>query len=141
VNACSSPHWQWLHWDLVRHKSENPGKLGSVLLLPLPIEEDDTDYSLVVPGKMPDGDVEIGFSLKRSAWGKGFATEACRRLLDFAFQETPLEVVVATFEIENIASKHVLDKVGFSNHGTRHCYGETSPDFRMTRIQWSRMQR
>ena len=33
------------------------------MLLPMPVEEDDTDYSLVVPGQMPDCDVEIGYFL------------------------------------------------------------------------------
>ena len=119
---------------------ETEEKYGSAFLLPMPIEEDDTDYSLVVPGKMPDGDVDIGFSLKRSAWGHGYATEACRRLLQFAFQETPLKEVVATFEEENISSKNVLEKAGFINRGTQRCYGDTSPNYRITREEWSKLQ-
>ena len=111
-------------------------KLGSVALLPIPIEEDDTDFSLVVPGTMPDGDIEIGYFLKPSAWGKGFATEACKRALQFAFEQTGLDEVVATFEVENTDSIHVLKKVGFKDHGTRRCYGEDGPNFRVTRDEW-----
>ena len=108
-------------------------KYGSVALLPIPIEEDDTDFGLVVPGLMPDGDIEIGYFLKRSVWGRGFATEACKRVLQFAFQETSLNEVVATFEEENAASRHVLEKAGFKNHGSRRCYGEDGPDYRISR--------
>jgi ribosomal-protein-alanine N-acetyltransferase len=54
-------------------------KYGSVALLPMPIEEDDTDFSLVTPGKMPEGDVEIGYFFKRSAWGRGYAIERSGR--------------------------------------------------------------
>ena len=112
-------------------------KFGSVFLLPMPIEEEDTNYDLVVPGEMPDGDVEIGFAYKRSAWGRGFATEACKRLLQFAFEETPLDEVVASFDEENTASRNVLSKSGFRDHGTMRCYGQYGPNFRITRQEWT----
>jgi len=113
-------------------------KYGSAALLPIPIEEDDTDFDLVVPGKMPDGDIEVGYFLKRSAWGRGFATEACELVLQFAFEKTPLHEVVATLEEKNIASRNVLEKAGFRRHGTRRCYGEDGPDYRISRNEWSR---
>lgn len=111
-------------------------KLGTVALLPMPIEEDDTDFDLVIPGQMPVGDVEIGYFLKRSAWGKGYATEVCNRILQMAFEDSPLDEVVATFETGNDASLHVLEKVGFVDCGTRRCYAEDGPDFRITRNAW-----
>ena len=114
-------------------------KYGSVALLPIPIDENDTDFDLVVPGTMPDGDIEIGYFLKRSAWGRGFATETCRRVLQFAFEKTTLIEVVATFEEENTASRNVLEKSGFKNHGSRRCYGEDGPDYRISRDAWSEM--
>ncbi len=110
---------------------EGGEKYGSVALLPIPIDEDDTDFSLVIPGSLPNGDIEIGYFLKRSAWNKGYATEACKRLLQFVFDETMLEEVVATFEEENTASRHVLEKAGFVNHGTMRCYGEDGPNYRI----------
>ena len=36
-------------------------KYGSGYLLPMPVDEDDTDWDLVVPGSMPDCDIEVGF--------------------------------------------------------------------------------
>ncbi len=119
---------------------ETGEKYGSAMLLPMPVEEDDTDYSLVVPGQMPDGDVEIGFFLKRSAWGHGFATEVCRRLLQFAFQDTPLNEVVASFDVENVASKNVLEKAGLVDRGIMRCCGEDGPNHRITRDEWYRLQ-
>ena len=115
-------------------------KLGSAALLPMPVEEDDTDFSLVIPGRMPDGDVEIGYFLKRSAWGQGYATETCKRLIRMAFEESPLTEVVATFDIGNVASRNVLEKVGFVNRGTMRCYGEEGPNYRITRDEWLRSQ-
>ncbi len=112
-------------------------KYGSAALLPIPIDEDDTDFSLVIPGNMPDGEIEIGYFLKRSAWGNGYATEACKRLIRFAFQETSIDEVVATFEDANAASKHVLNKAGFIDRGRMQCYGEDSPIYRITRDEWN----
>lgn len=113
-------------------------KYGSVALLPIPVDEDDTDFSLVVPGTMPDGEVEVGYFLKQSAWGRGYATEACIRVLQFAFQESPLQEVVATFEEENAASIRVLQKSGFVDRGRMKSYGEDSPIYRITRDEWLR---
>ncbi len=112
-------------------------KYGSVALLPMPIEEKTTDYDKVVPGEMPNGNIEIGYYLKRSAWGFGYATEASRRLLEFAFKETPLQEVVATFDPENLASRKVLEKAGFIERGTMRCYGQDDGvNFRITRDEW-----
>jgi ribosomal-protein-alanine N-acetyltransferase len=115
-------------------------KVGSFALLPIPIEEEDTDFSLVVPGKIPDGDIEIGYFLKPSAWHQGIATEVCKRMLQFVFEDSPLNEVVATFDKENTPSRHVLLKAGFSDHGMRRCYGEDGPDFRITRDEWTALQ-
>jgi RimJ/RimL family protein N-acetyltransferase len=111
-------------------------KLGTGALLPMPIEDDNTDFSLLLPGTMPDADIEIGYFLKPSAWGRGYATEAACRLLEFAFQDSPLQEIVATFDEKNIASRIVLEKAGFRDRGTRHCYGEESMDFRISRDEW-----
>ncbi|MGI9238593.1 MAG: GNAT family N-acetyltransferase [Woeseiaceae bacterium] len=111
-------------------------KYGTAALLPMPVDEDDTDFSLVIPGQMPAGDVEIGYFLKRSAWGNGFATEACKRILRMAFEESPLTEIVATFEDGNVASQNVLEKAGFVDHGTMRCYGQEGPNYRITRTDW-----
>ena len=47
-------------------------KLGTVALLPMPIETNDTDFRSLEPGVWPDDPIEVGFFLKPSAWGNGF---------------------------------------------------------------------
>ena len=111
-------------------------KLGTALLLPMPIELDDTDWDLVVGDQIPEGDIEIGYILKKSAWGKGYATEACKRLLKFAFEESPLEEVVATIDEDNAASQKVLEKSGLIYQGMVRAYADDIPGFRITRHQW-----
>ena len=116
-------------------------KLGETYLLPLPIDTDDTDFSLVVMGQMPDADIEIGYFLKRSSWGKGYATEICKRLLQFAFQQVSLKEVVATVDEDNAASKKVLEKSGLRDCGRMRCYGKDSPIYRITREEWKELRK
>jgi ribosomal-protein-alanine N-acetyltransferase len=115
-------------------------KLGEAYLLPLPVDEEDTDFSLVVMGQMPDAEIEIGYFLKRSAWRHGYATEVCKRLLQFAFQEVSLNEVVASVDEDNVASKKVLEKSGLLDHGRTRCYGKVGPIYRITRDEWNELQ-
>lgn len=126
-------------WCVIARSTKE--KLGTAILLPLPIDEDDTDWDLVVGDSLPNCDIEIGYLLKKSAWGKGYATEATQRLLQFAFEETPLKEVVATIDIENTASQRVLKKCGLVYEGMRRAYGGQNPGFRITRQQWLEQNR
>ncbi len=111
-------------------------KIGSGVLLPMPIEEDDTNWDLVEGPDIPNCDIEVGYMLKKSAWGKGFATEICKELLQFAFTQTALIEVVATFNDDNVNSRNVLLKCGLKDMGRWQAYGEDSPCFRITKQQW-----
>ena len=122
------------------HDRDTKEKFGSVFLLPMPVEEADTNYDLIVPDKMPNAEIEVGYVLKRSAWGKGIATEACRRLLEFAFQETELDSIVATLDEDNTASIRVLDKAGLAYRRQMLAYGEESPRYEITRDEWARLR-
>jgi len=119
---------------------ETGEKLGTVILLPLPIEEDDTDWSLLQEDKYPDADIEVGYVLKRSAWGNGYATEACCRLVRFAFEETGLDEVVAVTDPRNAASQKVLRKCGLRDEGLRRAYADECSAFRISRQQWMELQ-
>ena len=111
-------------------------KYGDCYLLPLPIDDEDTDWDLVRPEVMPYGEIEVGYFLKRSCWGKGIATEVCRRLLKFAFEETSLVELVATLDDKNHQSRKVLEKSGFLYKGRIWAYAEDSPAYRIDRQQW-----
>jgi len=54
------------------------------------------------------GIVLHGYILKRSVWGKGNATESAKRLLKFAFEETPIEELVATIDPLGISGRSPL---------------------------------
>ncbi len=117
-------------------RQDNGEKIGTTVILPMPIEHIDTEWELVVPGQWPSVDLEIGYLLRRSAWGRGYATEIGHRILRFAFEETPLEEVVAVTDPDNHASKRVLTKIGMRAEGTRRAYASDCCAFRLNRAQW-----
>jgi RimJ/RimL family protein N-acetyltransferase len=58
------------------------------------------------------GEAELGFRLRKSAWGKGYATEGSRALIRSGFTEFGLRRVVADTMAGNLASRRVLEKAG-----------------------------
>jgi RimJ/RimL family protein N-acetyltransferase len=60
----------------------------------------------------PAGEVELGYRLRRPAWGKGYATEGSRALIDKGFSELGVERVVASTMVVNVASRRVMEKAG-----------------------------
>lgn len=63
-----------------------------------------------IPAVMPA--VEIGWRLGRQYWGQGFATEAARAALRFAFLDREMIHVVGIHQVENHASERVMQKLG-----------------------------
>jgi len=120
-------------WCVTDRSTEE--KFGTAILLPLPIDEDYRNWDLVAGDELPDCEIEIGYILKKSAWGNGYATETCRRLLKFAFQEAPLNEIVAVTDPKNIASQNVLRKSGLAEEGMRRAYAKQHPGYRITRQQ------
>lgn len=60
---------------------------------------------------------EVGFMIKRSAQGKGYASEALSLLKYYAFMQLNLNKLVATCSIDNTGSYQLLEKLGFSREG------------------------
>jgi RimJ/RimL family protein N-acetyltransferase len=54
----------------------------------------------------------IGYCLNRNFWARGYGTETAKALLNFGFETLDLHRIFATCDVENIASVHVLEKVG-----------------------------
>jgi RimJ/RimL family protein N-acetyltransferase len=60
----------------------------------------------------------LGYCLVDTAWGHGYATEAARALLQWAFDTLDLNRVQAETDTRNAASARVLEKLGFQREGT-----------------------
>ncbi len=64
-------------------------------------------------GRRPSNAVEFGYWIARPHWGKGYATEAGRALIEMARHSLPIEKLSAGHFLDNPASGRVLEKIGF----------------------------
>ncbi|QDP19858.1 GNAT family N-acetyltransferase [Sphingomonas xanthus] len=67
-------------------------------------------------GRRPSGAVELGYWIARQHWGKGFATEAGRALIDIA-RTLKLPRLEGSHFVDNPGSGRVLEKLGFVSTG------------------------
>ena len=65
--------------------------------------------------------VKLGYWLSVPFWGRGYATEAARALIDYAFAELGHEVLSSGARVSNPASRRVLEKCGFQWTGVQLC--------------------
>jgi [ribosomal protein S5]-alanine N-acetyltransferase len=63
-------------------------------------------------------EMQLGYSLLRQNWGKGYATELTLAGLDYVFTKTSLTEVFGVTEAANVASQKVLLKAGFTYEST-----------------------
>lgn len=94
----------------------------------------------------PDDEAELGYRLRRPAWGGGYATEGSRALIDRGFDAAGVRRVVATTMAVNAASRRVLEKAGLRHIRTFHQdfdeaiagteHGEV--EYALTRAEWQR---
>lgn len=61
--------------------------------------------------------VEIGWRLSKQYWGKGYATEAAEKALEYAFNKLNLSEVVSFTTVANVRSMAVMQKIGMCNSG------------------------
>jgi len=74
-----------------------------------------------VDGTGPD--VELVYEFQRSAWGRGYATEAARACLAAALGPLGLKRVVALAYPENAQSIRIMQKLGMRDTGLIEAYG------------------
>ena len=58
--------------------------------------------------------VEVGWRLKRSAWGRGYASEAARAVLALGFEELGLREIVSFTTVSNVRSQAVMQRIGMT---------------------------
>ncbi len=88
--------------------------------------------------------VEIAWRLDNDYWGQGYATEAARASLDFAFVELEIEEVVAFTAVINKRSQLVMERLGMTNTQKGFFHPMLDPNHRLaehvlyktTRQQW-----
>ena len=77
--------------------------------------------------------IEVGWRLAREYWGRGYATEAARAALDYAFESLPDEQIVSFTATINEPSIRVMQRLGMTS--------DPSDDFDHPAVNGGRLQR
>lgn len=114
----------WIKRNLDRYKSEGHGLWAMVLKSSGELIGDCGCVIQEVEGK---NELEVGYHVRRDLWGKGYATEAARACMEYAFNRLGVLRVISIIRPENVNSRRVAEKNGLSCekivfwHGYDHC--------------------
>ena len=91
-----------------------------------------------------DGVIDLGYRMRRGAWGSGYATEGSRALIDKGFTGHGIDRVSATTMTVNLASRRVMEKCGLTH--LRTYFDDEQPaidgadqghvEYQLTRAEW-----
>ena len=96
----------------------------------------------------PDDEPELGYRLRKSAWGKGYAAEGSRALIDRGFSQFGVRRVVAETMVVHDASRRVMEKAGMTVARTFHQdwphpipgHEHGDVEYEITREQWEQQR-
>jgi len=83
---------------------------------------------------------DIGYRLKKKFWGNGYATEAAMASLKYGFQEMKLDQICGAADVNNLASNHILAKIGMTKKEPFVFQGVTCNWYEVTREEWKELQ-
>jgi RimJ/RimL family protein N-acetyltransferase len=83
---------------------------------------------------------ELGWTLARESWGKGYATEGAQRALHFAFTEMGRDHVISLIAPANVASARVAERLGEKIEGQTELLGKEVLIYGIGRKEWAASQ-
>jgi [ribosomal protein S5]-alanine N-acetyltransferase len=84
----------------------------------------------------PGPGVEVGWTVAADHWRQGYATEAATAAVDIGFGAVGLDRVVAFTSVDNVASRGVMEKLGFRYDGEVEHAGLPHALYGMNRDDW-----
>ena len=78
-------------------------------------------------------EIEVGYHIFKKYWGKGFAPEAAKLFIDYAFENDLTNSVISVIDVGNIKSQKVAEKNGLTREKqTKYSDGEDVYIYRIT---------
>ena len=120
-----SMQWRLLGYGMFALEERASGELvGRVGLMLHP------DWPLAGPK------VEVGWTLQRSVWGRGYATEGARASLEFGFRELGLPEIFSMTRPDNARSRAVMERCGLTRRGELEFHGQLQVHYAIARDDW-----
>jgi ribosomal-protein-alanine N-acetyltransferase len=86
-------------------------------------------------------ETELDYALARDSWGRGLASEAAEAAVRFAFERAGLARLIGFVVPENVASRRVLEKLGFAFETETHYWGLDLVRYGLTPEQFAARER
>ena len=120
-----SMHWRLLGYGMFAMEERSTGEIvGRVGLMLHP------DWPLEGPK------VEVGWTLQRSAWGRGYATEGAKASLAFGFDVLELPRIFSMTRPDNARSRAVMERCGLTLRGEIDFHGWHQVHYAIDRREW-----
>jgi RimJ/RimL family protein N-acetyltransferase len=116
-------HWYFRGHGVWAVEEKNSGKLVGRI-------------GLINPAGWPG--FELGWTLARGHWEKGYATEGARRALEYAFIEMNRDHVISLIAPENVASIKVAQRLNEKIEGKTEVFGNEVLIYGIDRSDWQR---
>jgi len=80
--------------------------------------------------------LEVGWTLRRRFWGRGYATEAARASIDYAFKALGQTRVISLIDPDNVNSIRVAERLGEKPSGEWEVFGTKVIVYAVAREEW-----
>lgn len=90
-----------------------------ILAVTIPPDDQFCGYIDLMERKRSIREWAIGWGMHPALWGRGYAPEAARAVLHFAFEELKAHRVMASCHADNLASARVMEKLGMTREARR----------------------
>lgn len=80
--------------------------------------------------------IHVGYRIHKPNWGKGYATELCKAMLKYGFEEMKLNLITACVDPKHFPSQYVLQKSGMKFIDIRKLYDIDLMYYEMTKAEY-----
>lgn len=114
----------WIERNLGRYQRDGHGLWAMILRDSKQLIGDCGCVMQEVEGK---NEIEVGYHVRRDLWGRGYATEAARACMEYAFSRLGARRAISMIRPPNVASRRVAEKNGMTCEkivfwrGYEHC--------------------
>jgi len=126
---------RWIERNQARYESDGFGRCAVVSRETGELIGDCGLHRTTVEG---EAEVELGWIVRRSCWGRGIAPEAAAAWCDYAFGPLELPRIVSMIAAENAASRRVAEKLGMNVERPAIWGGEPMLMYALSREAWTR---
>jgi [ribosomal protein S5]-alanine N-acetyltransferase len=116
---------QWIERNIARYERDGYGLWAMVLKSSGELIGDCGCGVQVVEDR---NEIEIAYHVRRDLWGNGYATEAARACMDYAFNVIQVPRVISMIRPENANSRRVAEKNGLKCEKVIRWPGKAAPD-------------